>query len=162
VRAIVDDTVELCAQRFRMAGIDLEVVHADDDAHVECRGGQISQILLNLLSNAFDAVDGRAERRVRLAVATSELDVRIAVTDTGSGIPAEIAHRIMEPFFTTKEIGRGTGLGLSLSKGIAEAHGGQLALDPSSTETRFLLSLRRCAPPPAVASTVAEVARHSP
>src|SRR6266540_240724 len=158
VRAIVNDTVELCAQRFRMAGIDLEVLHSDGEAHVECRGGQISQILLNLLSNAFDAVDGRAERRVRLAVATSELEVHIAVTDTGGGIPGEIAHRIMEPFFTTKEIGRGTGLGLSLSKGIAEAHGGQLALDPRSTETRFLLSLPRCAPPPEVGSTEAEVA----
>src|SRR6185503_4082419 len=131
VRSIVNDTVELCAQRFRMADIELSVAHAEADAYIECRGPQISQILVNLLSNAFDAVEGRPVRRVQVSVeadARAE-EIRIAVTDTGAGIPGELVHRIMEPFFTTKDIGHGTGLGLSLSKGIAESHGGRLVLD---------------------------------
>jgi signal transduction histidine kinase len=161
VRRIVNDTVELCAQRFRMADVELVVHHADEDAYIECRGPQISQILVNLLSNAFDAVEGRPARRVVVTVDAQEQQVRIAVSDNGVGIPPDLAHRIMEPFFTTKDIGHGTGLGLSLSKGIAEAHGGQLALDAGSPETRFVLTLRRCAPPE-MPSTAELTAGHSP
>jgi C4-dicarboxylate-specific signal transduction histidine kinase len=147
VGAIVADTVELCYQRFRHRGIDLRVEPIADDLYVQCRGVQISQVLLNLLSNAFDAVENRPVRRVRIAADASDGEVRIAVTDSGPGIPAEIEPRIMEPFFTTKQTGRGTGLGLSVSKGIAEAHGGRLAHDLTAAETRFVLTLRRTTRP---------------
>jgi len=142
VREIVNETVQLCAQRFRFRNIGLEVGPIPQELQVQCRGGQISLVLINLLSNAYDAVEGAEQRRVRIAVDQHGDEVDIAVTDTGRGIPAEIASRIMEPFFTTKEIGRGTGLGLSLSRGIAEGHGGRLELDPSSPETRFVLTLK--------------------
>jgi C4-dicarboxylate-specific signal transduction histidine kinase len=144
VGAIVGETVELCAMRFRQRDVDLTVAPITADLFVECRGAQISQVLLNLLSNAYDAVEGAPVRRVRITTDAVNGEVRIAVTDSGPGIPAEVAHRIMEPFFTTKQIGRGTGLGLSVSKGIAEAHGGRLTLDHSSPETRFVLTLARC------------------
>jgi C4-dicarboxylate-specific signal transduction histidine kinase len=160
VRRIVEETVELCAQRFRMANIELDVVYAAEDGYVECRGPQISQVLLNLLSNAFDAVEGRRVRGVGVRVEAREQEVRIAVVDSGAGVPPELVDRIMEPFFTTKEIGHGTGLGLSLSKGIAEAHGGQLFLDTGSAQTRFVLSLPRCAPQ-APLPEPAVAARHS-
>jgi signal transduction histidine kinase len=147
VALIVRDTVELCTERFRQHNIDLVIDPIEPGLYVECRGVQIAQVLLNLLSNAHDAVDGARERRVRIAVDNDDRDVRIAVSDSGPGIPPEIRARIMEPFFTTKEIGKGTGLGLSVSKGIAEAHGGRLALDPEARETRFVLTLRRVPAP---------------
>jgi C4-dicarboxylate-specific signal transduction histidine kinase len=144
VSAIVADTVELCDQRFRHKGIDLAIAPIADDLYAECRGVQISQVLLNLLSNAFDAVEGRPVRRVRIsAEAGDHGEVHIAVNDSGPGIPPDIEPRIMEPFFTTKQTGRGTGLGLSVSKGIAEAHGGRLTHDLTAPETRFVLTLRR-------------------
>jgi len=148
VAAIVADTVELCAQRFSQHAIELVIDPIADDLHVECRAVQITQVLLNLLGNAYDAVEAAPLRRVRVSVEADEREVRIAVRDSGPGIPRELRARIMEPFFTTKEIGKGTGLGLSVSKGIAEAHGGQLAYEPAGTETRFVLTLRR-APAPA-------------
>jgi signal transduction histidine kinase len=144
---IVSDTVELCAQRFRHRGIDLVVEPIGDDLYVECRGVQISQVLLNLLSNAFDAVDNRPVRRVSVAAEASAAEIRIAVTDSGPGIPSDIEPRIMEPFFTTKQMGRGTGLGLSVSKGIAEAHGGRLTHDLTVADTRFVLTLKRWTTP---------------
>jgi signal transduction histidine kinase len=147
VAHIVRDTVELCTERFRQHNIDLSIDPIAPGLHVECRGVQIAQVLLNLLSNAHDAVEDARERRVRIAVDNDERDVRIAVSDSGPGIPAELRARIMEPFFTTKDIGKGTGLGLSVSKGIAEAHGGRLALDPDARETRFVLTLRRVPAP---------------
>jgi signal transduction histidine kinase len=146
VRAIVKDTIELCAERFREHQIALEVEPIPEDLLVECRNVQISQILLNLLSNAHDAVENQPTRWVRISTdAPAKDEVCIAVTDSGPGIPAPLQPRIMEPFFTTKEIGKGTGLGLSVSKGIAEAHGGRLAYDAGAPHTRFVLTLRRSA-----------------
>ena len=110
---------------------------------VLCRGTQIAQVLLNLLSNAYDAVENQDQRWVRITVSTRDADVHIAVLDSGPGVPPEIAERIMEPFYTTKGIGRGTGLGLSLSEGIAAAHGGHLGLDAGARPTRFVLTLKR-------------------
>jgi C4-dicarboxylate-specific signal transduction histidine kinase len=143
VHAIVTETIELCAQRFRHHSIELIVDPIAADLYVDCRGVQISQVLLNLLGNAHDAVESAARRRVRVTAEGDERQVRIAVTDSGPGIPPELRARIMEPFFTTKELGKGTGLGLSVSKGIAEAHGGHLTFDAGAAETRFVLTLRR-------------------
>jgi C4-dicarboxylate-specific signal transduction histidine kinase len=151
VVSIVKDTIELCGQRFRMSAIELVVDPIPDELRVDCRPAQITQILVNLLSNAHDAVERTAQPWVHIAVEVQGQspgdDVRLVVTDSGPGIPPEIAGRIMEPFFTTKAIGRGTGLGLSVSRGIAETHGGRLELDTRSARTRFVLTLRRSAPP---------------
>jgi signal transduction histidine kinase len=147
---IIEDTVELCAHRFRLRGVALRIDPIPEGLLVDCRGTQVAQVLLNLLSNAYDAVEHQDERWVQITVTVQDGEVRIAVLDSGPGVPQEIADRIMEPFYTTKEIGRGTGLGLSLSKGIAEAHGGRLELDSRAHPTRFVLTLRR-APAPAPA-----------
>ena len=152
VQAIVTETIELCAQRFRQHAIELCVEPIARDLYVDCRSVQISQVLLNLLGNAHDAVESAVQRRVRVMAEGDEGEVRIAVSDSGPGIPRDLHGRIMEPFFTTKELGKGTGLGLSVSKGIAEAHGGRLVFDASAVETRFVLTLRR-APAPASEAT---------
>jgi C4-dicarboxylate-specific signal transduction histidine kinase len=143
VGQIVRETLELCAERFYQHAIALKVEPIPDDWQVTCRSVQMSQILLNLLSNAHDAVEDRPKPWVRVSTEADEEEVRIAVVDNGPGIAREHVDRIMEPFFTTKPIGKGTGLGLSVSKGIAEANGGRLVYDPNSTETRFVLVLRR-------------------
>jgi two-component system, NtrC family, sensor kinase len=91
---------------------------------VECIRSQIDQVFLNLLANAAQAIaaDGvitiETRREGDLAV--------VAITDTGSGIPADIMGRIFDPFFTTKPVGEGTGLGLSISYEIAKKHGGEI------------------------------------
>jgi signal transduction histidine kinase len=157
VARIVADTVELCAERFRHHAIELRVDPIPPDLFASCRGIQISQILLNLLGNAVDAVETQSLRWVRIRTESDRDEVRIAVLDSGPGVPPDLENRIMEPFFTTKEVGKGTGLGLSVSKGIAEAHGGQLALDRVSLDTCFVLTLRRVPPPAATAQNVPEV-----
>lgn len=67
--------------------------------------------------------------------------LQISVTDSGKGIPSNIAEKLMQPFFTTKEVGKGTGLGLSISKGIIEDHQGSLWYDSSCANTRFVIDL---------------------
>jgi signal transduction histidine kinase len=146
VRQIVTDTLELCSKRFQLRAISIDVSPIPDDLRVVCRAVQISQILLNLLGNAYDAVETQERRRVRIGVEHDADQVWISVMDSGPGIPSELRARIMEPFFTTKDVGQGTGLGLSVSRGIADLHGGDLSLDPTSVETRFVLTLPRAPP----------------
>ncbi len=112
-----------------------------DDFHIDlmCRPVQISQVLVNLLSNSFDAIEKCSEKWVKLEVQTESGWINFRIKDSGRGIPEHLMQKIMLPFFTTKEIGKGTGLGLSISKGIMESHGGKLELDPSQPNTCFIL-----------------------
>lgn len=141
VQSIVEDTMALCRERFAVNGIQLEVIGMQDDLMIECQRVQISQVMLNLLNNAFDAVQGLPEKWVQIKIEEHERNVVIRVTDSGRGIPKEIAEKALQPFFTTKPVGKGTGLGLSISRGIAEAHRGQLWIDPRGRNTSIVLSL---------------------
>ena len=101
---------------------------------------ELEQVLLNLLINAAQAIDGGGVVRVSTALHGGE--VEIAVSDTGCGIPGEILERIFDPFFTTKPAGEGTGLGLSISHEIVRRHGGRILVDSDvgrGTEVRIRL-----------------------
>lgn len=148
LKQILDDTLELCRERFKNHSIDLEI-NCSEEILLECRPSQISQILINLLSNSSDAIENLPEKWVSLHVQDHGESILISVTDSGTGIPSSIVERMMNPFFTTKEVGKGTGLGLSISKGIAQDHHGRLKYDPSSRNTRFILELSKIQPLPA-------------
>lgn len=89
-----------------------------------CLAGELNQVLMNIVANAIDAIDGPG--RITLVTEQHNGDFVIRVRDTGKGVPEEIRHRIFEPFFTTKPIGQGTGLGLAVSYGIMRAHQGSM------------------------------------
>ncbi|MEY4982894.1 MAG: hypothetical protein RIR62_1160 [Pseudomonadota bacterium] len=92
------------------------------------RPGHVQQIVMNLVQNALDALDGREGGEVVLTHAARDGMACLTVQDNGPGVPPELAAAIFDPFFTTKPVGRGTGLGLSISHKIAEEHGGRLVL----------------------------------
>ncbi len=94
---------------------------------VACNGGRISQVILNLLVNAAQAIETRGE--IRIATALRDDEVELLIADTGPGIPPEILTRIFDPFFTTKPVGKGTGLGLHICQKIIGAHGGRIAAE---------------------------------
>lgn len=141
IEAIVNETLDLCKERFKNNNTALEIVIPETPINIQCRPTQISQVLLNLLNNAFDAVQRLSEKWVRLEVVDRPKFIEVMVTDSGHGIPVEIADRIMQPFFTTKEAGKGTGLGLSISREIIQAHGGQLVLAGDKPNTQFVILL---------------------
>jgi len=147
-------------ERLIGADIDLIMNLSDKPQHVFADAGQLEQLLVNLSTNARDAMpDGG---RITLEVSSLELSdefvkpfsssegrpyVRITVSDTGSGVDESTRQRIFEPFFTTKEVGKGTGLGLSISYGIAKQHGGFLTVDSTiGFGTTFSLYLPQVAP----------------
>ncbi|OFZ18698.1 MAG: hypothetical protein A2X94_14425 [Bdellovibrionales bacterium GWB1_55_8] len=139
--AIISDSLDLCAEKFKNRGIRLEVGEIPPELTIPCRRVQISQVLINLLNNAHDAVEGRDEKLVRVEAAIAGNNVEISVTDSGPGISAELREKIMQPFFTTKPAGKGTGLGLSISRSIMLSHNGEILLDTRSYRTRFVLRL---------------------
>jgi two-component system cell cycle sensor histidine kinase/response regulator CckA len=147
-------------ERLIGADIDLIMNLSDKPEHVFADAGQLEQVLVNLSTNARDAMpDGG---RLTLEVSSLELSdefvkpfsssaggpyVRITVSDTGSGVDESTRQRMFEPFFTTKEVGKGTGLGLSISYGIAKQHGGFLTVDSRlGFGTTFSLYLPQVAP----------------
>jgi two-component system NtrC family sensor kinase len=93
---------------------------------IECFPGLLNQALLNLVSNAIDAIEGQGD--VTVVTGAEGGTYAITVSDTGQGIPDELRERVLEPFFTTKPIGQGTGLGLSITYSIVRKHGGTLEL----------------------------------
>ena len=143
IREMVEDTRALCEERFRTHGVPLTLAPISDDVSFVGHKAQLSQVLLNLFNNAFDATQDLAERWVRFELETSEDKVIMRVIDSGNGISAEALHKIFNPFFTTKPVGLGTGLGLSISKGIVEKHGGTLSVDSSYRNTCFVVTLCR-------------------
>lgn len=140
--SIIEETLNFCREKFATHGVQLD--RADGLAEgltVDCRSVEISQVLLNLLNNAFDAISGMQEKWIRIETIDRDSYLEICIIDSGSGIPQDVRDKIMQPFFTTKEIGKGTGLGLSISKGIIESHGGKLSVDASHPNTCFVIIL---------------------
>ena len=141
VETIISNTISLCSERLTTHGIKT-IVECSAQLELNCRPTDISQILLNLLSNSFDALQTVTEKWIKIRVIEQPNKfIQIEVIDSGLGIPAAARDKIMQPFFTTKEIGKGTGLGLSVSKGLAQANGGELMLDTTSPQTKFILKL---------------------
>jgi len=140
---IVDDAVEFIRATLLKRGVVLHIEEISRDLVVYCQSVQIGQVLANLIANARDAVENLPERWIGISVVEQESWILIKITDSGNGIKHEIRSKIMDPFFTTKGVGKGTGIGLSISKKIAEAHGGKLFLNEMSPKTQFILQLPR-------------------
>lgn len=136
---ILESTLALCQEKIKNAHVRMIVEDLSPDLKLRCRPVQISQVLLNIISNACDAVAPLPEKWIRVTAERSEHSIKIFITDSGGGVPQEVRNKIFDPFFTTKKIGQGTGLGLSISKGIMEAHKGSLTIDEKHINTRFVL-----------------------
>ncbi len=129
---LIEQTLRLRTYGIRTAGVtvsmeldaDLQLIQGDDR--------QLQQVLLNLVVNAEHAMANMPERTLTIRTCNEGARVLIEVTDTGIGMPLELQKRIFEPFFTTKPEGTGTGLGLSVSYGIVQAHGGTLSVASAS------------------------------
>jgi signal transduction histidine kinase len=122
--ALIRDTVALVTRQAVVTNKRIELNLPRDLPVIQLDRHMLQQAILNLLTNALDAIEGEGEVRVSAFPATGQ--VEILIQDTGSGIPPENLAKIFDPFFTTKEVGRGTGLGLAICQGIIEQHGGAI------------------------------------
>lgn len=139
---IIDESLSLCKERFQNNQITIKK-ELIQEASVFCRHIQIEQVLLNLLNNAFDALQNKSEKWVKIATVNTPQSIQIRVSNSGGPIPKSIQDKIMQPFFTTKPVGKGTGLGLSISKALIEQQGGLFFLDKLATHTTFIIELKK-------------------
>ena len=121
------------------------VTHVPDDLPPVVAGPvRLQQVLVNLLTNAADAVEGRSVRRIDLRAEVEGDTVTIRIDDSGEGVPEAVRDRIFDPFFSTKGVGRGLGLGLSISYNIVKDFGGDIEVtDAPGGGARFTLRLRQ-------------------
>jgi signal transduction histidine kinase len=114
---------------------------------IDAYAGELNQVWTNLIDNAVEAMDGKGT--LRLSTRAEQNYVVIEVGDTGPGMPPHVAARAFEPFYTTKEAGKGTGLGLDIARRIVtERHSGTITIDsqPGNTVLRVRLPVRRAHP----------------
>lgn len=144
LKTILEDTLTFCEQRIRNHGIKLTCILPDSSTTtLECRGTQISQVLLNLLNNSHDAIESLPEKWITVEMLERPDYLEIQITDSGNGIPESVREKLMTPFFTTKEVGKGTGLGLSLSRGIILSHQGEFYFNHNHPNTQAIIRLPR-------------------
>ncbi|PWK66958.1 sensor histidine kinase [Aminobacter sp. AP02] len=125
---VVRDTEEIVAGRLKAADAVLVVDLGPTPLAVKAGSVRLQQVLVNIVTNAADAVDGLADRSIELSARRKGSKVTISIRDHGPGVPAAIAERIFDPFFSTKGVGKGLGLGLSISYNIVKDFGGSLCI----------------------------------
>jgi len=127
INQVVGNTLSLIRRQFEASDVTVQEDLADDLPLVFLATGRIKQVFLNLFTNALQAMPNGG--RLTVSSRWVEDEVVVRVTDTGDGIPEEHLPRIFEPFYTTKPVGQGTGLGLSVSLGIVQEHGGRIEVE---------------------------------
>jgi PAS domain S-box-containing protein len=152
IKDIIESSISLVGSTLRKDQISIELDIAEDLPQLKCRTQQIQQVIINLLTNAHDALIARYpgyddNKLVRITVRLFEKEgenwIRTTIEDHGIGISEDVAQRIFDPFFTTKPKDEGTGLGLSVSFGIVREHHGELTVESVAGEfTRFHMDLR--------------------
>jgi two-component system, NtrC family, sensor kinase len=142
VGSVLQDIINVRAPLAREMGIELRITVQDDLPAVLARGGDLEQVFLNLITNAEDAVRGRAPGVIALTIERSEDGVRVLVDDSGPGVPRELRTRIFDPFFTTKPPDKGNGLGLAMVMRIMSELGGKIwGEDGPLGGARFIVEL---------------------
>jgi signal transduction histidine kinase len=142
---ILEDVCLLCEAKLGHQSISLIISKNAPDLILECRRVQIAQLLMNLIHNSAQALRLSQDRKIRIEISSRDENIEIIIEDNGPGIESTIHEKIFQPFFTTHDLGTGPGLGLSISRGVAEAHQGHLTLESSSksnpTGAKFVLLL---------------------
>lgn len=125
---VIEQALSLMHEQLRLREIEVELDLSPAHPTVIGNSIQLEQVLINLLTNARDAVAQSSRKIVHIACDVQAGVINLTFSDTGPGIPEGFEQRIFDPFFTTKEVGRGTGLGLSITYGIIKEHGGTIAV----------------------------------
>ena len=138
---IVEETLDICQERINNNGTAVVVEYLKSNSTVMCRPVEISQVILNLINNSYQATSSYPHPWIKVKMEELPDMFRIQIVDCGEKISTNIKQKLFQPFFTTKDIGVGTGLGLSISRGIIEEHQGKLYYQDDAPNTTFVIEL---------------------
>jgi signal transduction histidine kinase len=136
----LNDSVTLLVYKARKKSVGIDVRIEPNLPRVRAIGGDLNQVWTNLIDNAIDAV--RESGRVTVSAARQRDFVVVRVVDDGAGIPSEIRDRIFDPFFTSKPVGQGTGLGLDIARQLVRRNDGDIEVESQPGRTEFRVTLR--------------------
>ena len=143
-RNVVTNALDLMGEQLRLAGIEVVTEFPEDSPCVLGHIIQMEQVIINLLTNARDAMSEKSTAStIILRIFSDPKNIHITSEDTGGGIAQNALTRIFEPFYTTKEMGKGTGLGLSVGYGIIRDMGGTITAENINDGARFTITLPR-------------------
>lgn len=142
---IFNDVLDVAESKFKSRGIEMYKKYTPEEANAKFMANrvQLSQVLVNLLNNSFDAIADTNDPWINLSVKIQHDSIQLIVTDSGAGIPLKVREKMFNPFFTTKEIGKGTGIGLAISKSMVEKMNGKFFYDETCHNTSFVVQLPR-------------------
>ena len=153
LHAVIDRCLLLVRHQLELGGIELQLKRAEDLPLVSCDPAQIEQVLLALIMNAIDAMPRGGNLWIETRLSSDDAEIEIQVRDDGAGIAPDVLPHIFEPFLTTKESGRGVGLGLAISRGIVERHNGRIEVASElGRGTTFTITLPNQAPAASLAN----------
>jgi C4-dicarboxylate-specific signal transduction histidine kinase len=141
IQNLFEDLITFTEYRLKLANINFSIEGNSKSLKIFCQPIAISQVLINLINNAIDAIENLEEKWIQLKIEKNENSIAIRIIDSGKGIDLNIQEKVMAPFFTTKEIGKGTGLGLSICGAIVKSHNGKFFLEKNSVNTTFIIEL---------------------
>lgn len=144
---VITAALDLVGTHARRADITIETdLDANEPPFVRAKANEIQQVVINLVNNAMDAIlEGNVDKReILIKTRTGPKIVALVISDTGCGMNEETRRRLFEPFYTTKDIGKGTGLGMSIAREIIESYGGEVEVRSSvGRGTRILIKFPR-------------------
>lgn len=140
---IIRQTVSLVEDGCKSLNIEFNINFSNKEYFVYSNEVLLSQVLFNLVQNAKHAVENLSNKWIQINVKDVKSNVFVEISNSGDGIPEKIQEKIFEPFFTTKPVGKGTGIGLSISKKIMNSFDGDLILNKSKKYPSFTLSFKK-------------------
>lgn len=142
VKLIIESAIELSQVRIENKKVKFEYeINEIESINILANKFELEQAVSNVLRNAADAAAETPDKWVKLSATSKNSQIVISICDSGSGLPESVRKEIFKPFFTTKKIGEGTGVGLSLSSKFINAHKGSIKIDKNSVNTCFIITL---------------------
>ena len=139
---VVNETYTLVSEIFISTGIDVKIIKNIDTAQVQGSRGQLQQVIINILTNARDALLTIDEKKIVIEITENKSNYLVKIADNGVGVESKLKYKVFEPFYTTKGFHKGTGIGLSMSYNIVKEHGGLLSCeDNPPLGAMFVISL---------------------
>lgn len=142
IQKIIHETIFICEAKLNQKNVKISYDIEPPQLSISCRQVQLSQIFVNLINNAVDAIAEVNEKWIHIEFKLIQEDIVCTVTDSGLGISPQTAEKIFQPFFTTKPVGKGTGLGLAIVQGIIQQHNGEIKINHDCPNTQFVLRFK--------------------